>query len=84
MHKIRVIKPHYDQSRPYSGKVGEVIGHWGSESNRDGREGYLVEIPTILPSGNSTRYPSRPSRLLSLPQCPITSPTLPEYGRDWS
>ena len=39
MHKIRVVNPHYDQSRPYSGKVGEVIGHWGSESNRDGREG---------------------------------------------
>ena len=45
MHKIRVVRPHYDQSRPYSGQGGEVSGHWGSESNRDGREGYLVEFP---------------------------------------
>ena len=45
MHKVRVIHPRYDQSRPYTGKVGEVIGHWGAESNHDGRDGYLVEFP---------------------------------------
>lgn len=44
MHKVRVTQPRYDQSRPYVGKVGEVIGRWGAESNRDGREGYLVEF----------------------------------------
>jgi hypothetical protein len=25
--------------------VGEVIGHWGAESNEKGRDGYLVEFP---------------------------------------
>lgn len=44
MHKVRVVNPQYDQSRPYSGKVGEVIGHWGADNNSDGREGYLVEF----------------------------------------
>jgi hypothetical protein len=45
MHKIRVVQPRYDQSRPYAGQVGEVIGHWGAESNEKGRDGYLVEFP---------------------------------------
>jgi hypothetical protein len=45
MHMVRVIQPRYDQSRPYAGKVGEVIGHWSPETNRNGREGYLVEFP---------------------------------------
>ena len=45
MHKVRVIQPRYEQSRPYTGQVGEVIGHWGAESNSDGRLGYLVEFP---------------------------------------
>jgi hypothetical protein len=45
MHKVRVVQPRYDQSRPYAGHVGEVIGHWGAESNESGREGYLVEFP---------------------------------------
>lgn len=44
MHKIRVTQPRYDQSRRYAGQVGEVIGHWGAENNRDGRLGYLVEF----------------------------------------
>ncbi len=45
MHKVRVLHPRYEQSRPYAGKVGEVIGHWGAESNSDGRDGFLVEFP---------------------------------------
>lgn len=45
MHKVRVVQPRYDQSRPYAGQVGEVIGHWSAETNQDGREGYLVEFP---------------------------------------
>jgi hypothetical protein len=45
MHKVRVIYPRYEQSRPYAGKIGEVIGHWGAENNQAGREGYLVEFP---------------------------------------
>lgn len=44
MHKVRVVQPRYDQSRPYAGRVGEVIGHWGAESNESGRDGYLVEF----------------------------------------
>lgn len=45
MHKVKVVNPQYDQSRPYTGQVGEVIGHWGADNSRDGREGYLVEFP---------------------------------------
>lgn len=45
MHKVRVLYPRYEQSRPYAGKIGEVIGHWGAENNQAGREGYLVEFP---------------------------------------
>jgi hypothetical protein len=45
MFRVRVVHPRYDQSRPYAGQVGEVIGHWGAESNTAGREGYLVEFP---------------------------------------
>jgi hypothetical protein len=44
MHTIRVTRPRYDQSRPYAGQVGEVIGHWSTENSRDGRPGYLVEF----------------------------------------
>ena len=44
MHKIRVMNPRYDLSRPYEGKTGEVIGRWGPENSSDGREGYLVEF----------------------------------------
>lgn len=45
MHKIRVTNPRYEQSLPYAGKVGEVIGHWGADNNETGRVGYLVEFP---------------------------------------
>lgn len=44
MHKVRVVQPRYDQSRPYAGKVGEVVGHWGAETNEEGRDGFLVEF----------------------------------------
>lgn len=44
MHKVRVTQPRYDQSRNYAGQIGEVVGHWGPESNEAGREGYLVEF----------------------------------------
>jgi hypothetical protein len=44
MHKVKVVHPRYDQSRPYAGQEGEVIGHWGAESNQSGRDGYLVEF----------------------------------------
>lgn len=45
MHRIRVVSPRYDQSRPYAGQVGEVIGHWGAENSSEGRDGYLVQFP---------------------------------------
>jgi hypothetical protein len=44
MHWIKVTKPEYDQSKRYSGQVGEVIGRWGPENSADSREGYLVEF----------------------------------------
>jgi hypothetical protein len=45
MYRVRVVTPRYEQSRPYAGQVGEVIGHWGPESNEHGRDGYLVQFP---------------------------------------
>lgn len=45
MHTVRVIQARYDQSKAYLGKVGEVIGRWGPDSNEDGRDGYMVEFP---------------------------------------
>ncbi len=45
MHKVRVVFPRYEQSIAYAGQVGEVIGHWGAESNEAGRDGYLVQFP---------------------------------------
>jgi hypothetical protein len=45
MHKVRVVRSYYDQSEPYVGKVGEVIGHWGPDNNEDGREGLMVQFP---------------------------------------
>lgn len=45
MHKVRVVRSYYDQSEPYVGKVGEVIGHWGPDNNEDGREGFMVQFP---------------------------------------
>jgi hypothetical protein len=44
MHKVRVVRSYYDQSEPYVGKVGEVIGHWGPDNNEDGREGFMVQF----------------------------------------
>lgn len=45
MHKVRVVHPRYDQSRPFAGRVGEVIGRWGADNSQEGREGYLVQFP---------------------------------------
>jgi hypothetical protein len=42
MYRVRVTMPRYQQSRIYAGQVGEVIGHWGPETNEHGRDGYLV------------------------------------------
>ena len=44
MHFIKVKRPRYEQSRRYKGMVGEVVGHWGPDSNSDSRAGYLVEF----------------------------------------
>jgi hypothetical protein len=44
MHRVRVTTPRYQQSRRYAGQVGEVIGHWGPETNESGRDGYLVQF----------------------------------------
>ena len=44
MYKVRVVRSYYDQSEPYVGKVGEVIGHWGPDNNEDGREGFMVQF----------------------------------------
>lgn len=44
MHRVKVTNPRYEQSRRYAGQVGEVIGHWGAETNEEGRDGYLVEF----------------------------------------
>ena len=44
MHKVRVTTPRYEQSRVYAGQVGEVIGHWGPETNEHGRDGFLVQF----------------------------------------
>ena len=44
MHKVKVVNARYDQSRPYLGRVGEVIGHWGADSNETGRDGFMVEF----------------------------------------
>ncbi len=44
MHKAKVVNARYDQSRPYLGRVGEVIGHWGADSNETGRDGFMVEF----------------------------------------
>lgn len=44
MHWVKVTKPQYEQSRPYAGQVGEVVGRWGPENSADSREGYLVEF----------------------------------------
>lgn len=45
MHRIRVVRSYYDQTEPYVGKVGEVIGHWGADNSQDGRSGFMVQFP---------------------------------------
>ncbi len=44
MHWVKVTNPQYEQSRRYSGQVGEVIGGWGPENSAEPRSGYLVEF----------------------------------------
>ena len=44
MHKVRVVRSFYDQSEPYIGRVGEVIGHWGADNNEEGRDGFMVQF----------------------------------------
>ncbi|MDB4948209.1 MAG: hypothetical protein JWM27_858 [Gemmatimonadetes bacterium] len=44
MHKVKVVRSNYDQSAPYVGKVGEVIGHWGADNSEEGREGFMVQF----------------------------------------
>ena len=45
MHRVRVTTPRYQQSIAYAGQIGEVVGHWGPDSNEEGRDGYLVQFP---------------------------------------
>lgn len=45
MYRIRVTAPRYEQSRAYAGQVGEVVGHWGPETNEHGRDGFMVQFP---------------------------------------
>jgi len=45
VHWIRVTKPRYEQSKPYQGMIGEVVGHWGPENSSNARAGYMVEFP---------------------------------------
>jgi hypothetical protein len=45
MHKVKVVRSNYDQSAPYVGKVGEVIGHWGADNSEEGKEGFMVQFP---------------------------------------
>ena len=44
MHWIKVTKPRYEQSEPYKGMIGEVVGHWGPENSANARAGYMVEF----------------------------------------
>lgn len=44
MHRVKITRPLYEQSKRFAGEVGEVIGHWGPENSRDGKEGYLVQF----------------------------------------
>jgi hypothetical protein len=41
---VKVTHPQYDQSRPYQGRIGEVVGRWGPENSAEPREGYLVQF----------------------------------------
>lgn len=44
MHKVKVVRSFYDQSEPYVGRIGEVIGHWGADNNDQGRDGFMVQF----------------------------------------
>ena len=44
MHRVKVTTPRYEQSKIYVGQIGEVVGHWGPETNKWGRDGYLVQF----------------------------------------
>ena len=44
MHRVRVVRSYYDQSEPFVGRVGEVIGHWGADNNQEGRDGFMVQF----------------------------------------
>ena len=44
MHRVRVVRSNYEQSAPFVGRVGEVIGHWGADSNVEGRDGFMVQF----------------------------------------
>ena len=44
MHRVRVIRPRYEQSRKYREQIGEVVGHWGPENSADGKEGLMVQF----------------------------------------
>ena len=44
MHRVRVVRSYYDQSEPFVGRIGEVIGHWGADNNEDGRDGFMVQF----------------------------------------
>ena len=44
MHWIKVTNPQYQQSEPYRGQVGEVVGRWGPENSADAREGLMVQF----------------------------------------
>jgi hypothetical protein len=44
MHWIKVTNPDYEQSKRYTGQIGEVVGRWGPENSAESREGYLVEF----------------------------------------
>jgi hypothetical protein len=44
MHRVKVVRSNYDQSAPHVGRIGEVIGHWGADSNTGGRDGFMVQF----------------------------------------
>ena len=44
MHRVKVTRPRYDQSKKYANRIGEVVGHWGPENSAEGREGFMVEF----------------------------------------
>ncbi|HEU0054984.1 MAG TPA: hypothetical protein VFQ39_17480 [Longimicrobium sp.] len=44
MHRVRVVRSFYEQSAPYVGRVGEVIGHWGPDNNEEGRDGFMIQL----------------------------------------